>query len=440
MTNLSRSSATRRSRSETCEALPDHGEFVSRLPPSSAAQQGRSPASTSRSVYERASLIETVMPCPERHIVPNAILRRHELTRRAERISFGTAESCGCECKCNRLHRCHWGEGHSDQHSSASARLASGISTVAVAAALCVASQPTHRTEYGAMQGHVDGAKLGTQVVAVDTIPAQRSVGTINAAGNYVILGLRPSTYTVTAAGQTTQTTDLQVGQTVTDRFRPATAATPWRGRQHRRHRPAPGQPVQRADRCNQHHARANREPPPEPAQLPELRAPRARRAGRARAQRADPGRRSRRLNVNVLLDGMSFKNPINHGGVFGQNFGLGNPFPQIAIQEYQVQTQNFGAETGQAGSALITAITKTGGDEFHGSAFIEFQPKAFITEPYLRQEGPFDPIKKCQKSDYDRKQFGGEFGGPIVPARLPSTSAAKERSKSCPVASDRRT
>ena len=48
----------------------------------------------------------------------------------------------------------------------------------------------------------------------------------------------------------------------------------------------------------------------------------------------------------------MSFKNPINHGGVFGQNFGLGNPFPQVAVQEYQVETQNFGAETGQAGSA----------------------------------------------------------------------------------------
>src|SRR6185369_17825499 len=122
--------------------------------------------------------------------------------------------------------------------------------------------------------------------------------------------------------------------------------------------------------------------------------------------------------NVNVLLDGMSFKNPINHGGVFGQNFGLGNPFPQIAIQEYQVQTQNFGAETGQAGSALLTAITKTGGNRFFGSAFLEWQPKAFITKPFCTT-GPFDPIKKCAKSDYDRKQFGGELGGPIVPGRV---------------------
>jgi outer membrane receptor for ferrienterochelin and colicin len=117
--------------------------------------------------------------------------------------------------------------------------------------------------------------------------------------------------------------------------------------------------------------------------------------------------------NVNVLLDGMSLKNPINHGGVFGQNFGLGNPFPQIAIQEYKVETQNFGAETGQAGSAALTAITKTGGDEFHGSAFIQFQPNAFIEQPF------FDKKNNVPKPSYNRKQFGGEFSGPIIPDKL---------------------
>ena len=90
----------------------------------------------------------------------------------------------------------------------------------------------------------------------------------------------------------------------------------------------------------------------------------------------------------------MSFKNPINHGGVFGQNFGLGNPFPQIAVQEYQVQTQNFGAESGQAGSAVISAITKTGGNEFHGSAFIEFQPKSFITQPHFDKKNDVDEAR----------------------------------------------
>ncbi|HEX7929849.1 MAG TPA: TonB-dependent receptor, partial [Sphingomicrobium sp.] len=116
---------------------------------------------------------------------------------------------------------------------------------------------------------------------------------------------------------------------------------------------------------------------------------------------------------VNVFLDGMSFKNPINHGGVIGQNFGLGNPFPQVAIQEYVVETQNFGAETGQAGSAVISAITKTGGNKFHGSAFIEWQPKSFIEQPY------FDKKNGVDKPDYNRKQYGAELGGPIIPGKL---------------------
>src|SRR4029079_17880123 len=80
---------------------------------------------------------------------------------------------------------------------------------------------------------------------------------------------------------------------------------------------------------------------------------------------------------------------------------------------EYSVETQNFGAESGQAGSALITAITKTGGNEFHGSAFIELQPKAGVTQPH------FDKKNNVDKPDYNRKQYGGEIGGPIIPGKL---------------------
>ena len=76
------------------------------------------------------------------------------------------------------------------------------------------------------------------------------------------------------------------------------------------------------------------------------------------------------------------------------------------------VETQNFGAETGQAGSAVISAITKTGGNEFHGSAFIEFQPKSFISSRISTED-------RVPKPDYNRKQFGGDLGGPIIPGKL---------------------
>jgi outer membrane receptor protein involved in Fe transport len=115
---------------------------------------------------------------------------------------------------------------------------------------------------------------------------------------------------------------------------------------------------------------------------------------------------------------------------VFGQNFGLGNPFPQVAVQEYQIETQNFGAESGQAGSALITAITKTGGNEFHGSAFIEFQPKGFITQPH------FEKKRNDPKPDYNRKQYGGEIGGPIIPGTLHFYLAAERTDQKLPTSS----
>ena len=41
--------------------------------------------------------------------------------------------------------------------------------------------------------------------------------------------------------------------------------------------------------------------------------------------------------NVNVFIDGVSFKNDVIDGGVVGQDASRGNPFPQSAVQEFQV-------------------------------------------------------------------------------------------------------
>ncbi|HEY1143718.1 MAG TPA: TonB-dependent receptor [Sphingomicrobium sp.] len=289
-------------------------------------------------------------------------------------------------------------------------QLSSGISIIAIAAALSCATPAYAQADLATLQGHVDGAKAGTQVVATDNTTGQKATGAVDASGNYSIIGLRPSNYTVSVEGREPQTTTLLVGQTSVVDFVQSTGTggaivvTGRRGGVREVRTPTVSTNIT-------------------PAQIENL--PQNQRnfldfAALAPGIQVTKGDNRQvqagalaSSNVNVLLDGMSFKNPINHGGVFGQNFGLGNPFPQIAIQEYQVQTQNFGAETGQAGSAVITAITKTGGNQFHGSAFIEWQPKRFITQPF------FDKKNNVPKPDYDRKQFGGELGGPIIPGKL---------------------
>ena len=107
-------------------------------------------------------------------------------------------------------------------------QLTSGISVFAVAASLCFAQPAYAQAQYGSIEGQVAGAKAGTKVEAVDTATGQRSVGTVNANGHYVILGLRPSTYTVAADGGTPQTTTIGVGQAVTiDFIRPSSARNP---------------------------------------------------------------------------------------------------------------------------------------------------------------------------------------------------------------------
>jgi hypothetical protein len=48
---------------------------------------------------------------------------------------------------------------------------------------------------------------------------------------------------------------------------------------------------------------------------------------------------------INVFIDGVSYKNDVLDGGVVGQDSSRGSPFPQTAVQEFQVLTQNYKAE-----------------------------------------------------------------------------------------------
>jgi len=68
-------------------------------------------------------------------------------------------------------------------------QLANGISAFAVAAALLVATPAHAQSESATLQGHVEGASAGAQVVATDNNTGRKVVGTVDATGNYTILG-----------------------------------------------------------------------------------------------------------------------------------------------------------------------------------------------------------------------------------------------------------
>ena len=109
----------------------------------------------------------------------------------------------------------------------------------------------------------------------------------------------------------------------------------------------------------------------------------------------------SRNTGVNFLLDGATNVNSYqNYSGEF--------PNPD-AVEEFGVQTNNFSAEYANATGAVVSVVTKSGTNQFHGSAF------EFLRNGALNARNYFAATRDSLK----RNQFGGTFGGPIIRNKL---------------------
>ncbi|HEY1878328.1 MAG TPA: carboxypeptidase regulatory-like domain-containing protein, partial [Caulobacteraceae bacterium] len=116
---------------------------------------------------------------------------------------------------------------------------------------------------------------------------------------------------------------------------------------------------------------------------------------------------------TNVFIDGANLKNNILQGGLVGQDSSRGNPFSQEAISEFRVLVQNFKAEYEQGGTSIVTAVTKSGTNEFHGTVYGFFQNKDMTAEEH------FAKLDGVPKPDYSRWQYGANVGGPIIKDKL---------------------
>ncbi len=296
-------------------------------------------------------------------------------------------------------------------------RLTSGISVVAIAAALSFATPASAQTT-STLQGHVQGAAAGSVVTVTDLNTNHSDTTRTDANGNYLIAGLPPSTYRVTAAGKT-QTVVVPLGQSVTVDLGTAVAAPAGivivgaRSKDVKTTSVATNvsrfqiENLPNGDRNFLNFAALA---PGVTVSPPTL-------GGNARQVQAGAINSD---NTNTYIDGLSIKNLVNHGGTLGQNFSSGNPFPASAVDQFNVETQNFAAEYSDAASAVISTVTKTGGNEFHGEIFGEWQPKAFISENYDDRPGHLNnPTGARKKPDFSTKYYGGDIGGPIIKDKL---------------------
>jgi len=103
----------------------------------------------------------------------------------------------------------------------------------------------------------------------------------------------------------------------------------------------------------------------------------------------------------NYRLDGISINDYSNGGpgSVLGQNLGV------EAIQEFSVLTSNYSAEYGKTSGGVVNAISRSGTNQFHGSAY-EFLRNSALDSPGYFDNGVAPPFR--------RNQFGASAGGPI--------------------------
>jgi Carboxypeptidase regulatory-like domain len=99
---------------------------------------------------------------------------------------------------------------------------------------------------------------------------------------------------------------------------------------------------------------------------------------------------------VSFYLDG-----GLNINGI--RNYGNQLPNPD-ALEEFRVETSDFSAQYGHMSSAVVTAVTKSGTNQFHGSLFEFNRNTDFNAVPW----------GQTKAQPYHRNNFGGVVGGPI--------------------------
>ena len=114
------------------------------------------------------------------------------------------------------------------------------------------------------------------------------------------------------------------------------------------------------------------------------------------------------------LIDGLNTTDPVTH--TFAVNFGFD------AIQEINVQTGGFEAEYGRAVGGILNIITKSGGNNFSGTADVRYTSNKFTTQGTRKAD--FPPGSDQLANDKNLQEFRtlnpeASIGGPILRDRV---------------------
>ncbi len=129
----------------------------------------------------------------------------------------------------------------------------------------------------------------------------------------------------------------------------------------------------------------------------------------------SEVGRGDTAINVNGQR---TTSNSVLINGVDANSVGTGST-PNLAVpatdslQEFIVQTNPYDASQGRNVGGIITAITKSGGNEFHGNVYY------FLRNENLNANDFFLNGQGIPRQKNNRNQFGGTFGGRLIKDRI---------------------
>ena len=113
----------------------------------------------------------------------------------------------------------------------------------------------------------------------------------------------------------------------------------------------------------------------------------------------------------NVFVDGAT--NAMQFYGTQAESF------PQDWIQEFQVMTNGFSAEFGQASGGVLNVITRSGSNTVSGRLYGFFRDDRFDTAPYAGRFVNGKPQFLDNPPQYNQQRWGGFLGGPLQRDRL---------------------
>ena len=105
--------------------------------------------------------------------------------------------------------------------------------------------------------------------------------------------------------------------------------------------------------------------------------------------------------NMNVTINGVDDKDNTVGGPVM--------QLPLEAVQEFNISTNRFSAANGRSSGAAVNVITRSGTNDWHGSGYF------WDTQTALNANDKLNAEAGNQTSQFERQQFGGRLGGPII-------------------------